>query len=207
MNNVEHLVSNSEEFVKGTYNGISVLIRKNDGFINATKLCNQFNKKFRKIFENLTWQAYFQEFCKEYEVRPNSGEPLYELKKGISNDFKGTYIDPRLINYIAIWASPKYAVYVGKIMDLINERNQIDKKSLDDTINEMKQQLEEAKMKIYNLEQEVEKKNIDLFESSVRVDENIRDLYIIEVEDQYKLCADSSNRPPNVIKHFIFQRA
>ena len=89
-------------------------------------------------------------------------------------------------------------------MDLFNERNHIKKKSLDDTINEMKQQLQEAKMKIYDLEQQVEKKNIDLFESSVRVDENIRDLYIIEVEDQYKLCADSSNRPPNVIKHFIF---
>ena len=52
-------------------------------------------------------------------------------KKGVSNEYRGSYVDPRLINYIAMWASPRYAVYVGKIMDLINVRNQIEKKILE----------------------------------------------------------------------------
>ena len=36
--------------------------------------------------------------------------------------YRGTYVHPKLINYIAIWASPKYAIYVGKIMDQINDK-------------------------------------------------------------------------------------
>ena len=55
MNKVELLVSNNSEFIAGTYNGIEVIIRKSDGFINATKLCNQFNKRFKKINENHSW--------------------------------------------------------------------------------------------------------------------------------------------------------
>ena len=131
-NNVEHnkIKCNDETFTRGTYNGISVIIRDKDGFINATDMCNQFNKKFRKMFENLAWQAYYAEFKREYTTCRNSGECsddefLYTINKGIPNDLKflrGTYVDPRLINYIAIWTSPKYAITVGKIMDSINEK-------------------------------------------------------------------------------------
>ena len=123
MNNVELLIFKNSEFITGSYNGIVIIIRQCDGFINATKFCNQFNKKFNKIHENQSWRAYFNEFCLDIGVEPFSVQLVYELKKGVSFDFRGTYVDPRLINYIAIWASPRYAVYVGKIMDLINAHN------------------------------------------------------------------------------------
>ena len=118
MNKVELLVSKNSEFITGTYNGIEVIIRKSDGFINATKLCNQFNKRFKKINENHSWQAYYNEFCVDLGVGPEMGRLVYELKKGVSNEYRGSYVDPRLINYIAIWASPHYAVYVEKILYL-----------------------------------------------------------------------------------------
>ncbi|KAA6388768.1 MAG: hypothetical protein EZS28_015706 [Streblomastix strix] len=38
-----------------------------------------------------------------------------------ASEYRGTWIHPKLINYIAIWASPKYASVVGEIMDAINE--------------------------------------------------------------------------------------
>ena len=46
MNNVvvKNNKDNSEDFVIGQYNNISVLIRKSDGYINATEMCNQFGK-------------------------------------------------------------------------------------------------------------------------------------------------------------------
>ena len=127
MSKVEQVVinSNREQFIKGTYNKIMVIIRKKDGFINATHMCNQFNKKFRKIFENHAWQSYYKEFCVEYSVSPEMGEQLYRLQNGVSNDLRGTYVNPLLINYIAIWASPKYAIHVGKIMDSINTIGQL----------------------------------------------------------------------------------
>jgi hypothetical protein len=46
---------------------------------------------------------------------------MYSINKGFDNNFKGYYVHPNLINYIAIWVSPKYAVAVRKIMDKINE--------------------------------------------------------------------------------------
>ena len=144
-NNVEKqtITANGETFKRGTYNGISVLIREKDGFINATEMCNQFNKRFRKINENHAWQAYYEAFCKEYYARPEMGEqektPIYQLNKGYSvkeNYLRGYYVDPRLINYIAFWASPRYAVLVGKIMDAINNKvhEVLSDQSLPDTV-------------------------------------------------------------------------
>ncbi|KAK8840447.1 hypothetical protein M9Y10_030652 [Tritrichomonas musculus] len=132
-NNVEEckITINDETFTKGTYNGISIIIRDKDGFINATDMCNQFNKRFRKLFENHSWQEYFNVFSCEYTRGPNSGgcsddgEFMYQINKGIPDKLKqlrGTYVDPRLINYIAIWCSPVYAIYVGKIMDSVNDK-------------------------------------------------------------------------------------
>ena len=78
------LTSNGEEFLRGKYNGIHILKRKKDGFINATVMCNQFKKRFRKIFENVSWKEFFDEFCWEYlqnTTRPKSGAFMYELEK------------------------------------------------------------------------------------------------------------------------------
>ena len=125
-NNVEQqkIECNGESFTRGTYNGISVIIRDRDGFINATEMCEQFNKRFRKINENHAWLSYLEAFKHEYSV--NSDEQFsYVINKGIKKEvqfLRGTYVDKRLINYIAIWASPIYAITVGKIMDAINER-------------------------------------------------------------------------------------
>jgi len=150
MNNVDQvkITSNDETFTRGTYNDISVIIRDADGFINASKMCDQFNKRFRKLFENHAWQAYLEEFKKEYEVRPETGGPIYELKKGYTNEIRGSYVHPNLINYIAFWSSPKYAVYVGKIMDLINEKNRLSSKTLEDTIEDLKQQNDELRTQL-----------------------------------------------------------
>ena len=59
-------------------------------------------------------------------------------------------------------------------------------------------------MKIKNLETQVTTQQIEIHESSVRVKENKRHLYIIDEADNYKLCADSSKVPPKVYKHFVF---
>ena len=161
-NNVEQLKisCNGENFIRGTYNGIAVLIREKDGFINATEMCKQFNRRFRKIFENHSWQAYYEEFCNEYYVRPESGDPLYLLKKGFAR-VQGTYVDPRLINYICFWASPRYAIYVGKIMDSINAKvhEVLEEKQLPDTVENAKPVfIEVAKSIAPTIDQELENK-------------------------------------------------
>ena len=93
-------------------------------------MCQQFNKRFRKIFETQSWKSYFDEFKRFYTTSPDLGECsdeafMYRLNAGIPDsqkELRGMYVDKRLINYIAIWASPVYAIRVGIIMDSINER-------------------------------------------------------------------------------------
>ena len=63
-------------------------------------------------------------------MRPGNGPHLDEVKKGYRKDLAGSYFDRRLVNYIAIWASPKYAIKVSKIMDAIDERNKLTNQTL-----------------------------------------------------------------------------
>ena len=140
-----YITACGEKFVNGSYNGISILIREKDGYVNATKLCNQFRKEFRHIKRNQSWHEFYNEFVKEYVGRDKNPDLIYELKKGFSNDYSGIYVHPKLINTISFWVNPKYAVYVSKIMDLINERNQIENNSLDDTIKQLQE--ENSKLK------------------------------------------------------------
>ncbi|KAA6341374.1 MAG: hypothetical protein EZS28_052464 [Streblomastix strix] len=98
------------------------MIRQSDGFVNATKLCDQHHKPFRHLMKNQFWHDYFDEEQQELECGGNPPYHLmYEINKGFDNKFKGYYVHPHLINYVAIWVSPKYAVTVRKIMDKINE--------------------------------------------------------------------------------------
>ena len=128
--NVEQakIENGDDSFTRGTYNGISVFIHDKDGYINATEMCKQFGKRFAKINENHAWQEYLKEFKREYTTEASQGF-IYVLHKGIPDRLRvlrGTYVHPKMINYIAMWASPKYCIAVGKIMDSINDRVHIE---------------------------------------------------------------------------------
>ncbi|KAA6369612.1 MAG: hypothetical protein EZS28_034861, partial [Streblomastix strix] len=83
-----------------------------------------------------------------------------------STDFRGYYVHPKLINYIAIWASPKYASIVGEIMGVVNERIQVayqeacqqdDQTSMADIANEQIQMvIEEQKVIINQKDDEIQ---------------------------------------------------
>lgn len=203
MNIVEqqNIVCNNEAFIKGTYNGINVIIRKKDGYINATKMCEQFNKRFRKIFENHAWQAFYNEFLIEYCVSPEMGEPIYELKKGYTNEIRGTYVDSKLINYIAFWASPKYAIIVSKIMDKINEIGQLKQLSFEENTNEIIDLLNKEITELKNKNKELQE---HIKETSVPIDNCDKDLYLI-VEGERLIISANSSKPPEFFDyHFTF---
>jgi hypothetical protein len=112
--NLEQVTDNNETFTRGTYNGTAIIRRNKDGSINATAMCKQFKRRFAKIHENHAWLEYFEEFKTQYTTLPKMGGFINVINSGVTKDYRGSYVDPRLINYIAIWASPKYAVSVGE---------------------------------------------------------------------------------------------
>ena len=72
---VQKFESNGEVFEIGSYHGISILIRRSDGYINATKLCDQFEKRFRNVIRNDIWRESFDEFEEHLGVRSKLSEP------------------------------------------------------------------------------------------------------------------------------------
>ena len=125
-----------ETFTIGTYNGISVLIRDNDGYINATKLGND-KKEARKYVNG----DKFDEICNLW-MKNRSGKnrpdpemtPKYQISHA-SNEFKGTYVHPDLIHFVAEWVDISYAFTVADIMNSINNKvhEVLEKNELPDT--------------------------------------------------------------------------
>ncbi|KAA6321993.1 MAG: hypothetical protein EZS28_054484, partial [Streblomastix strix] len=119
------ILQNDVQFINASYNGMTILVRQSDGYINATQFCEQYDKQFRALIKLDRWKDYIQAEIEEGRSERNLSHPLIDIiTKGYANDLKGYYVHPILINYIAIWISPKYAVTVRKIMDSINENSQ-----------------------------------------------------------------------------------
>jgi hypothetical protein len=115
----QKVISNFEIFTLGSYNGIEKIIRDKDGYVNACRMVDKLStKKFYRIYDNRSWKEYLAEFRCARKIEDIS----YELRKGYSKDLTGTYVHPKLINYIAIWASAKYAVTISEIMDNISQQ-------------------------------------------------------------------------------------
>lgn len=91
------------------FENYSIHARKEDGYINAGKLCTMCNKKFAHWFEN----KRSKEFMKELELQfkeANLNKPLYiNFKK---DKIHGTYVHPLVAINIAQWASTKFEVRI-----------------------------------------------------------------------------------------------
>ncbi|KAI5506219.1 hypothetical protein TVAGG3_0656630 [Trichomonas vaginalis G3] len=142
--------SNGETFTKGTYNGIEVLRRDKDGYINATKMAREAGRlnHLNRFLNSAKMQEILEFWLKEYG-RAKSGsiskQAFYELTKGVINEFKGIYIHPDLIHFVAEWCSVKYAFYVKDIMDSIDKKvhEKLDEDELEDTVENAKHLFEE----------------------------------------------------------------
>ncbi|KAI5506378.1 hypothetical protein TVAGG3_0659190 [Trichomonas vaginalis G3] len=142
--------SNGETFTKGTYNGIEVLRRDKDGYINATKMAREAGKlnHLNRFLNSAKMQEILEFWLKEYG-RAKSGstskQAFYELTKGVMNEFKGIYIHPDLVHFVAEWCSVKYAFYVKDIMDSIDKKvhEKLDEEELEDTVENAKPLFEE----------------------------------------------------------------
>ncbi|EAX88820.1 hypothetical protein TVAG_300190 [Trichomonas vaginalis G3] len=74
-----------------------------------------------------------------------SEEIPYENRKNLAPGLKGYYVHRLLVNTVAMWASPKYCIAVGKIMDSIDKKvhEKLDEEELEDTVENAKHLFEE----------------------------------------------------------------
>ncbi|KAI5542053.1 hypothetical protein TVAGG3_0061670 [Trichomonas vaginalis G3] len=147
--------SNDETFTKGTYNGIEVLRRDKDGYINATKMAREAGRlnHLNRFLNSTKMQEILEFWMNEYgqaKSGSTSKQAFYELTKGVINEFKGIYIHPDLVHFVAEWCSVKYAFYVKDIMDSIDKKvhEKLDEEELEDTVENAKHLFEEEVRKM-----------------------------------------------------------
>ncbi|KAI5544411.1 hypothetical protein TVAGG3_0101670, partial [Trichomonas vaginalis G3] len=147
--------SNGETFTKGTYNSIEVLRRDKDGYINATKMAREAGKlnHLNRFLNSAKMQEILEFWMNEYggaKSGSTSKQAFYKLTKGVINEFKGIYIHPDFVHFVAEWCSVKYAFYVKDIMDSIDKKvhEKLDEEELEDTVENAKPLFEEEVRKM-----------------------------------------------------------
>lgn len=133
--------SNGETFTKTDYNGISVIVDSN-GYYNASKIC----KDNKKLFKDVSRNKYWTEFLDELSGGGDFSTTQFIVEKfEFSNEVKGFYIHPKLVNWLCMHLDYKYAIKVSEIMDLMNERIHINNSNLEEEIEKLKKENEELK--------------------------------------------------------------
>lgn len=168
--NSNEIVSNGEKFIRTDYNGISVIIDSN-GYYNASKICKDNKNKYSFISRNKYWTDYLNELSGGCKLSPTQ---LVVKKSNFSNDVKGVYIHPLLVNWLCLHLDYKYAIKVSEIMNLMNERIHINNSNLEEEIEKLK------------------KENEKLEKLAVPEGTNTKLLRILKIRDnKYKITADS----------------
>ena len=128
------IISNGEKFIRTNYNGISVIIDSN-GYYNASKICKDNKKLFKDITRNNYWNEYLSKLMGVCEIAETE---LIKEKLKYSNDVKGYYIHPKLVNWLCMHLDYKYAIKVSEIMDLMNKKIHTNNSSLEEEIKKLK---------------------------------------------------------------------
>jgi len=122
-------------FSWGIYGNFQLVIRNVDGYVNGTHLIKEAilfeNSERQKIGESPIGRHTINEWCRnistislmnvlKQNVR-NITMKLIDRVKGKTHSGEemtlGTYIHPRLVNSLATWVSPSYALLVGDLMN------------------------------------------------------------------------------------------
>lgn len=89
--------SNNGTFILGSDNGLSIMVRDKDGFVNVTKLVNNINERehITKLVKNIIISSDFKSFetviYEEQGGQLNISRPFYYLlRRSFINEVRGT---------------------------------------------------------------------------------------------------------------------
>ncbi len=152
------ITSNNETFTQSVYNGFKIIIRNSDGYINASNVVKQINdrentaKQIKTLFKSVQYQDFENRLRNILQGKILPGKNLkYNLINDVNNNLRGSYVHPKLINFICFWCSPSYALLVSEIMDSINEQAEgPDSKRIQNTtvMNQIIQDLQDKNNKL-----------------------------------------------------------
>lgn len=191
-------VNNYEyEYCWAKQGDFKVLIMEENGYINATKLCKDGGKSFKRWNES----QESKDIINEAKIR--LGIDVDILRMDVSNEIRGTYIHPDIIANLASWISSSFLTKTVKITNeycIMKEREKYDNiiKQKDNEIEEREDKISKLKAKIDALNQN----NEDLSDAMTKLSldneitheqlNEVQHTLDIVVEDRVPLPADDS---------------
>jgi predicted GIY-YIG superfamily endonuclease len=111
-------------------NGVQIIARQSDGFINLNQLCKAGGKQIKRWKENEKSKAFLE------DLSTSIGKTMDEIltyETG-SNENRATWGHPHIAIYIAQWISPNFAVQVSKWVFQLQQEVQILKNKLNTNV-------------------------------------------------------------------------
>ena len=92
--------------------GVNIIARQEDGYINASQLCQAGKKLWKNYFQNKNTKAYLE------ALSSSAGIPADEIIKYNlgSNDERATWVHRKVAIHLAQWISPIFSVQVRRIV-------------------------------------------------------------------------------------------
>src|SRR3981189_2081720 len=111
------------KFWHGRYGQLRVVMMKDCGFINATKLCSDGGKELYRWFENQSSKDLLR--CLATKLGEDGDIESIFVRKVVrtaqqadaEKAVSGTYYNPLIIPHIACWISPDFAIIVSDIVN------------------------------------------------------------------------------------------
>ena len=133
----EEIIKNNNHYVENDINNqiiepgqlilndIVIISRSEDGFVNATQLCQAGGKRFADWYRLDSTKKLIHVLTKcdmgipisqnSNHIESNENNKFIDIKKGNSSNFEqGTWIHPDLAIQLAQWISPNFALQVSK---------------------------------------------------------------------------------------------
>lgn len=99
--------------IQSTFNSTNITQRSEDGYLNATAMCQANGKLLGHYLENQTTRDFLE------ALSGSIGIPIDFLVKKIAtgaNEKRGTWIHPQAAINLAQWCSPEFAVFVSQLV-------------------------------------------------------------------------------------------
>ena len=186
----DKITSNGETFTGADYNGVSILIRDKDGYINVTKIYKDNNisrQSFNTYMNSEKWNEIcrnFNKFSLSVKTDNENNQPFYDIKN-VTNECRGTYVHPDLVHFVAEWCNISYAFKVSVIMNNINTIKNLSHTDGNDNLDNI---INKQKLEIERLSNTINEKDTEIGELKSKLDKVIEqnDKLLSDNKEQFK---------------------
>jgi len=169
----------NDKYAWGNYGEFKVLMMRENGFINVTKMCKEGGKEFRKWKENKSSELFLEEVSSSARIL--AADILITINGGNQTLLtRGTYAHPDLVPHIASWVSASFAIKVSRIVNeylVREEKDRIDRLEAEKNVleGEKSDLIKKADLLLQRLDIAAEERRISELKAEERYQEQLRD--------------------------------